>query len=653
MEKRGQVTIFIILGIVIIIVALGVSFIRNDSFKEKVEGIAFRSVVVPEQAQGVVNYINGCVEDIAEKGIEILSLQGGYIEIPDEILRNTRSHFPFTENIELPYWLYGESTSKIPELEFIELQLKDYIEQEFRNECGLQIYDDLGYDVPLDLFEVEVFIEDGNIVIDLISELKVDIKEEEFDLKDFVHVDIDSRLHEFYTMAREILYRELGIDLETGEQNKPHSPFEYNTLNMIALWSKEEDNIIPKPASIEFGCTPYRVDINEVGEELSERLSDMVRKLQLEGSVIQDFEDPFYQTMILDDVFSEDHDDVFVQFKYEEGWPFSLDVRPKRSNNIEYGVFIVPCLNKHEFRYYLSYPLVVVLEVGDEFFNFAVEVFVEGNYGRTSVFEENVGSRNSKSLFCDENQRNSEEITVIARDSSTGDDLEGTEVTYICGFDSCFMGKIEENDLGEILYSSKFPSSCYGGEIKLHKEGYGIKSVELSTLDESSQTKEVSLEAYKELNLDFKVIDVDNGGVIRELKDAESVALQLNKINEISGVFDETIIVNFEKNNPESSKIRLISGNYHVSMRLDLNEEIELEGVNSDGLKLQSDTYDGLLLSYVEFAGLELFEDDLLSNNIEFRTLTIDPKTVEDVNKAFEMNEFVELYRGDLDPVFS
>ena len=60
--KRGQVTLFIIAGIVILFAAFFIGYIQNESFRQKIESELFGVSVVPEQAKGVVDYANNCIE---------------------------------------------------------------------------------------------------------------------------------------------------------------------------------------------------------------------------------------------------------------------------------------------------------------------------------------------------------------------------------------------------------------------------------------------------------------------------------------------------------------------------------------------------------------------------------------------------------------
>ena len=56
--KRGQVTLFIIAGVVILFAAFFVGYLQNESFRQKIESQLFGAAVVPEQAKGVVDYIS-------------------------------------------------------------------------------------------------------------------------------------------------------------------------------------------------------------------------------------------------------------------------------------------------------------------------------------------------------------------------------------------------------------------------------------------------------------------------------------------------------------------------------------------------------------------------------------------------------------------
>jgi len=76
MKKRGQVTLFIILGIVILTVIILVFFLR-DMLVETVLGPSGTKRVVSNEADSIRDNIVSCIDEKAKPALEILGRQGG------------------------------------------------------------------------------------------------------------------------------------------------------------------------------------------------------------------------------------------------------------------------------------------------------------------------------------------------------------------------------------------------------------------------------------------------------------------------------------------------------------------------------------------------------------------------------------------------
>ena len=72
-SKRGQVTIFIIIAIVII-AAVAIFFIFRNTIAPTTQ--------IPQEFQPVYNTFLSCLQNNAQTGISILESQGGYIYLP-------------------------------------------------------------------------------------------------------------------------------------------------------------------------------------------------------------------------------------------------------------------------------------------------------------------------------------------------------------------------------------------------------------------------------------------------------------------------------------------------------------------------------------------------------------------------------------------
>ena len=100
MKKRGQVTIFIIIGIVILITIVGIFYVIDIITKSALQKEALKVGTVPQQIIPVRDFINTCVQETASNGINLLEGQGGYIELPEDDTQESLIT-PFTNKLEL------------------------------------------------------------------------------------------------------------------------------------------------------------------------------------------------------------------------------------------------------------------------------------------------------------------------------------------------------------------------------------------------------------------------------------------------------------------------------------------------------------------------------------------------------------------------
>jgi len=88
MEKRGQVTIFIIIGIILLIILALFLYFRGESLdlepQEK----------IPSEFVPVRNLIEECMQVHAKEGIYLLGIQGGYTKLPIDILYSPDAFLP-------------------------------------------------------------------------------------------------------------------------------------------------------------------------------------------------------------------------------------------------------------------------------------------------------------------------------------------------------------------------------------------------------------------------------------------------------------------------------------------------------------------------------------------------------------------------------
>ena len=102
--KSGQVTMFIIVGIVILFAFAFVFYIANSAPKKPKPGIT-QTARIPADVLPVQNYVTSCLDLVAKDGLELLGKQGGRIKIEGR----EGVHFVKDGVDIVPYWIFRSS----------------------------------------------------------------------------------------------------------------------------------------------------------------------------------------------------------------------------------------------------------------------------------------------------------------------------------------------------------------------------------------------------------------------------------------------------------------------------------------------------------------------------------------------------------------
>lgn len=112
MEKRGQVTLFIIIAIVVVAAAL-FGFFAWQRYQARKE------IIIDTEFAAVKQAIQGCTEQMAADSLLLVGFQGGYTDPPNISIE--------TDFAKIAYFFYeGEITA--PELEMIEQELENFVD---------------------------------------------------------------------------------------------------------------------------------------------------------------------------------------------------------------------------------------------------------------------------------------------------------------------------------------------------------------------------------------------------------------------------------------------------------------------------------------------------------------------------------------------
>jgi hypothetical protein len=109
MGKRGQLTLFVVLGIILVLAVALVIFFRSSLLKSSSEGEISESLSVSMDVEDVRSYIQKCLEAELYDTTNFVSLQGGYFSIPDYSLEYSIEIL--NSSVYIPYYLYYNQKS--------------------------------------------------------------------------------------------------------------------------------------------------------------------------------------------------------------------------------------------------------------------------------------------------------------------------------------------------------------------------------------------------------------------------------------------------------------------------------------------------------------------------------------------------------------
>jgi hypothetical protein len=478
-KKKGQVTIFIILGILLLISVALLLLLRSEQVGFDI------SEIIPTEKGVVENYISNCINQVGSDALDLVGLQGGYIELPSRYTNDVSWHIPISDFVSVPLWASANIVDQ-PSLSQIKNEVDEYIEENvrnclFENEIADRAFGDSYTIIELDDIESDIKFEDKHTDFDITWDIVVQDKSGEV-VSEIINHNARSKV-QFKTMY------ETANDILNTEMNE--LKLEDITQDLIAL---EHDNL--PVAGFEISCAPKQWKKSEVKETLQEMLRINIRSLRVEGSSFTDYSDdfPYYQNHFIWNIDGDVSDDVEVTFRYEKSYPFTFQVTPTsgnymRSNQMGGGSFLdFLCIQQWKFTYDTVYP--VMIQVFDEDTNAVLQMGVSvnliGNYpdkgGVVYSRESYLGaSAYSQAEFCEESSyilpisvNTYSEISNGANGVYYREALGDVNVSYTCVRYNCFMGSSEYDyeQRGDVAGLTALIPYCSGGILRGEKGGY-------------------------------------------------------------------------------------------------------------------------------------------------------------------------------------
>lgn len=556
-QKKAQITAFIIIGLLLLITVAAVYYILFWQ-QEKLPKTEFEFSQEP-----VTAYLQSCLKDAAEDGLELIGLQGGYINV------NSDAEFaqldPFNSDVLavnngkllLPYWYFqkrdGVDKLRVPKLYKAyagDQSIQDQLEQYTLEKITPCITNFKGFAEQNIIItkqsqpNVAVNILDNNVEITLSMPLelkKLDVTESINE----VAIRLPVALKKLYQLAAEITQHELNTLF-----------LERTTLNLITAYSGVNDDLLPPiTGGLTFESCANRVFwfSNDVEKNVKEMLAantpfikiantdydEILIKDRFIATKEQKVRQGIYDSMIAM-VSNNKYPGVTSTFSYDASLPLSVTFGGKNQGLLQPQAleinFIIAqlCMFDYSYLYNVQYPLLVSLSDSNSWLNnqpylfqFPLQVVVKNNYPRirlNDVLRDVLPPLTPQESYqCSPKQRISKESTVTIKDTA-GKPINDVLVYFQCGpsyvtnpspdnasltrteqfGETCFIGKTGQTSAGKSV--EQYPPCRGESTLTIKHQNYVEKTLSMTDTISKQQgfNKEIMLDKVYERKLKLR-----------------------------------------------------------------------------------------------------------------------------------------------------
>jgi len=190
MVKRGQVTIFIIIAIILVASIAGFFLFRQQ--------LGLEDLLTPED-DSIYLFVESCIEEIGKDAIYHITQNGGYF-LPTE----------FSTSEGIPYY-YSNGKNYMPSKEDIEKEISYYINQMLFF-CTKNFVDFSNFNITQGEIKTETEIKDEEVVLNVEYPISVSDGKSTTLFEDFKNIEIPVRLGIVYNAIKEIIQEQLNYD---------------------------------------------------------------------------------------------------------------------------------------------------------------------------------------------------------------------------------------------------------------------------------------------------------------------------------------------------------------------------------------------------------------------------------------------------------
>ena len=273
-SQKSQLSIFIIIGAVLVLVLIFFISIKSVSFFEP---------QTSKSLTDITEKVEFCLEKFGKSGVFLLGFQGGFIEIPERIVTNPKNYVSFgggDKSLKIPNW--DVERGDVPTLKSMEEELEKYIKlEENAYTCIVSSLEDLKEQYEFDDFSYENFEADALLTdSSVLLSLKFPISFKEIDTGD------DFSIREFSTELKRVPLKKLyNIALKIYELEEETYFVEELVLDQIHSAKGYEDPKTSMPTEgTSFSCRPFYWQIEDLKSTLARLNNNNFKYLYFVGT---------------------------------------------------------------------------------------------------------------------------------------------------------------------------------------------------------------------------------------------------------------------------------------------------------------------------------------------------------------------------------
>lgn len=628
-SKKGGVTIYIIIGIVILLVAV-TAIVYSENIRR------FYVESRNPEVKDIRLFIENCLDTQTKEAIQIASLQGGYTEIPS-VLDNKGSYLPppslLNPPIKTPYW-WDDGVSYVPSEERVQQELANYVKNNIKSCLFFEQFNTIDVNVG-DELKVETKLSSNSVFSRLELPLTITIGDSEIKLNNFAK-EIKTSFPKLYEAAKEIIEVEnekafletLTMDMiasANGADDSPHLPLDGYEVRCGKgdRWSKQV-HIIPTVQDLvkynlhflSFDGMIANYDLNfednrEIIQEVCVKENNGIcTEFATQKANIFDYYTKYTEradgsaSYIQKLNSNKDFSDIRVSLEYDKSFPMDLDVTPSRGDTVRGANLDIPvigsCFKIYHHFYTIDYPVLFQLTdegdggvggnggAGGLTFAFATGVNIENNQPKRTVSPYSAGDfiySPDTEQYC-ENRNYPQDVFV--KDKVTSEFIDSAKISYQCVRFNCELGETSSPTLngvpipGSPVLRTGFPN-CVNGFMIVEKEGYQDGFTQI-TIDASTQNVPI-VELIPMKEFEMKVFVVEKNGnqlTLRDIRNDESVLVSIAKSDK---THDDVAVYRNDMDSEFRDNLEFVleDGEYQLDVKLmrdngKTREDIQLSG---------------------------------------------------------------------------